>query len=171
MVDPPWPIRNSLKRKVRPNWSGTTAYPTLSIEQIKSLQLPLAEHAFIYLWTTQRFLPLAFDVLDSWQLRYSFTLVWDKMGGMKPYNLPQYTTEFVLVGRHGKPKFSSTKAFKTLLRARHTTHSTKPEEFYSLLRRVSPPPRLDMFNRRVIQGFDGWGNEAPNAGRKDLTLP
>ena len=39
------------------------------------------------------------------------------------------------------------------------THSSKPEEFYELVREMSPEPRIDIFARRNINGFDSWGDE------------
>ena len=57
------------------------------------------------------------------------------------------------------PQFLEAKAFNAVFNAPRAGHSVKPDVFYALLRRVSPEPRLDMFSRREIEGFTGWGNE------------
>ncbi len=64
VVDPPWPMQKIL-RNVRPNREQALDYPTLSLEQIQALdvaKLAFHEGCHIYLWTTQRFLPTAFEV-------------------------------------------------------------------------------------------------------------
>ena len=58
----------------------------------------------------------------------------------------------------------TTKAFKTVLRGERREHSRKPAEFYDLLLRVSPEPRLDIFSRENHDGFDAWGNETGKVG-------
>lgn len=157
VIDPPWPM-TKIKREVRPNQEGFD-YPTMSVDEIGSMPLPLADDAFVFLWTTQKFLPDAFNIMDSWDLKYRFTMVWHKNGGIQPYNCAQFNCEFVLLGSKGAPVFADLKAFNTVFYAARNGHSVKPEEFYDLVRRVTLAPRLDMFSRREIDGFEVWGNE------------
>ena len=157
VIDPPWEMEK-IKREVRPNQDGFD-YPTMSVESIAEINLPLAQDAFVFLWTTQKYLPYSFEIFSAWRLKYRFIMTWHKSGGMQVYNYPQFNSEFVVVGTQGNPKFLETKAFKTTFNADRQGHSVKPEEFYELVRRITPDPRLDMFSRREIEGFDVWGNE------------
>ena len=160
VVDPPWPM-TKISREVRPNQEGFD-YPTMSVEEIAGMDVPgrFADDVFTFLWTTQKFLPEAFSILERWGLKYRFTMVWHKPGGIQVHNSPQFNCEFVVVGTAGNPLFTDQKAFSAAFYAPRAGHSVKPEEFYDLLRRVTPGPRLDMFSRRRIEGFDAWGNQA-----------
>ena len=160
VIDPPWPMRK-IKREVRPN-QHELDYPTISVDEIGAMPVGdmLADDAFVFLWTTQKFLPDSFAILNRWGLKYRFTMVWHKPGGIQPINSPQFNIEFVVAGSVGNPLFTDLKAFNAGFNAPRGRHSEKPEAFYDLLRRVCAAPRLDMFNRRAIRGFDAWGNEA-----------
>ena len=115
----------------------------------------------VFCWTINQFISEAIQLMPFWGLRYSFTMTWVKNDAIQIPNRPRYNSEFVIVGRRGNPRFQEIKSFQMANCWRQRGHSEKPEEFYDLLRRVTPGPRLDVFGRRRIAGFESWGDEAP----------
>lgn len=155
VIDPPWPMEK-IEREVAPNQIGFD-YPTMTEEELSALRIPTASNCHLFLWTTQKFLPMGFRLLDKWEFRYVCLFVWHKPGGFQPFGLPQFNCEFALYARKGTPRFADTKAFFTCLEAPRGKHSEKPDAFYDMIRRVTKGARLDMFSRREIEGFTCWG--------------
>jgi len=162
VIDPPWPMKK-IEREVAPA-QVEFDYPTMTESELlewgsETLLPACADDCHVWMWTTHKHLPMALRLLDKWALKYICTFVWHKPGGFQPFNLPQYNCEFVLYAHKGNPQFIDTKQFNTCFSAPRQGHSVKPEEFYDVVRRVTGGRRVDMFGRRVIEGFDSWGQE------------
>ena len=176
VIDPPWPmaglgLTDPTKRTIGHQRVGPTAlsYPTMDIAEISALPIAdvLADDALVFCWAINRYMPYVYTVMAEWGVAYSYTMTWVKPGGIQTPVTPAFNAEWCIVGRKGKPQYHETKAFSTANYWPREGHSAKPEGFYDLLRRVTPGPRLDVFGRRRIAGFDSWGNEAPEG----LALP
>jgi N6-adenosine-specific RNA methylase IME4 len=172
VIDPPWPT-DKIERECRP-MDAQFAYPTMPLDEIKTtvggmLEKHAERNCHVFLWTTNRFLPAAIDLIGKWGLQYSLTFTWLKLSkngestGMKPFDLPTHNSEFVIYARAGKAQFIDTKDFYTAFQAPRGEHSEKPREFYETIARVTCGRRLDMFARKPHKGFEGWGKEAARA--------
>ncbi len=164
VIDPPWPMKK-IEREVREEQDEKIDYPVMSREELEELPIPAADDCHLWIWTTHRFLPMAFELLQTWEFKYICAFVWNKAGGFQPIGLPQYNCEFALYARQGFPVFVDTKKFKVCFNGKRRKHSEKPSEFYEMIRNATGGRRLDMFNRAKLPGFDGWGLEAPKCAK------
>jgi N6-adenosine-specific RNA methylase IME4 len=156
VIDPPWPMEK-IERDVRPNQAAPLDYRPMSLEELAALSLPAADDCHLYLWTTHKFLPAALELAETWGFNYQCLLTWVKNVGFTPYSF-MYSTELVVFARRGSLDLL-VKGRRLDFTARVREHSRKPDEFYELVRDVSPSPRIDMFSREARDGFDQWGNE------------
>lgn len=123
VIDPPWPMEK-VERECRPNQTESLDYPTMTEEELNGINIPSADETHIFLWTTNKFLPMSFRLLDKWDLKYVLCMTWCKNGGFQPVGLPQYNSEFCLYARKGSPKFIDTKDFKVCFHGQRREHST-----------------------------------------------
>ena len=166
VVDPPWKTEKIL-REVRPN-QVEMDYLLLTAEEIRDFRdkkgkaipdLFNLNGCHVYLWTTHKHLPDALEILKAWGVKYQCVLTWIKNVGMTPYSW-MYSTELVLFGRVGNLDLLK-KGERLDFYGKVREHSRKPDEFYELVKKVSPAPRIDVFSREKREGFDQYGNE-PN---------
>jgi N6-adenosine-specific RNA methylase IME4 len=139
-------------------------YPQMTVAEIARLPIAdLAEaDAHIYLWTTNRYLPLAFGLLSVWGFQYRQTIVWRKTGCPSPFaaSLAPNHAEYLLFARRGNLPLLGRLKSNVVDAPQQHEHSHKPEAFIDLVEQVSPGPYLELFARRQRLGWDTWGNEA-----------
>ena len=164
VIDPPWDISMTGKTALRPNRSKSLPYKTMSLDEIKKIPMGKIANqgAHIYCWTTNKMLKDTYDVLESWGVNFHLVLVWTKPSGIAPCFAYKFATEFLLLGFFGKPMQKFKKNCKlNWIQATpvRNGHSAKPDEFYNLIREMSPEPMIDIFARKPRSGFDVWGDE------------
>jgi len=173
VVDPPWPynIRGPASSKEhRPNSHGAATssrerYGAMTIEELKNMRIEdhATENAHMYLWATNSFLVEAHELMEAWGFAYKTTITWGKVKAdgtpsMKTGFYFRGATEHCLFGVRGKLKLAGP-AEPTLILTKRLPHSVKPSEFYEMVERQSPSPRLDVFSRCDRDGWDAFGNE------------
>lgn len=173
VADPPWSYGRDEARfpsmpgrpgTERPRIDTSIGYDTLTVEEIAALPVRAlaGDDCRLFLWTTSRHLPAAFDVLEVWGFEYRQTLVWHKTGDATPFggSVAPNHAEFLLVAQVGFPPVVSRAASSVIACHRSRRHSAKPEAFLDVVEQVSPGPYLEMFARRARFGWDYWGDES-----------
>ncbi len=165
VADPPWRYDDVGIR-------GGTArhYEPMALEAISAIDVPAADDAHLYLWTTNSFLRDAFDIMAAWGFRYLTTLTWHKLGAPGVGHYFRGDTEHVLFGVKGNLAIPPALRVSNHFAAPRTRHSEKPARFYEIVERVSPPAYLELFARRRRYDWDVWGNEAPEAAASQAEM-
>lgn len=163
-ADPPWPVGSIVMDK----WESPIddKYPVMELDKIKSLPVAdlAADDCSLFLWTTQTFLPDAFDVLGAWGFKYFCCITWDKGGGWTQNGFHK-RTELLLYAYKGSINVEQHgAAIPTLISEAKGAHSKKPDTIRDLIASKTPEPRLEMFAREGHDGWVVWGNEVKDAG-------
>lgn len=170
VADPPWPYAEGW-----PGWELSRAerralpYPSMTIKEIRALPVRsiAAPEAYLFLWTTNRYLEDAFAVARAWSFTPRQTLTWcKKPRGKGPGGMFATTTEFVVIAQRIGPRShargqrtNGLRLDSSWFRWPRGAHSAKPEHFYDVVEQVSPGPYADLFARRHRLGWDVWGDQ------------
>lgn len=156
-ADPPW----------RYDYSETTEreienqYPTMELDDIKSLSIPASEDAVLFLWTTAPKLVEGIEVLAAWGFEYKTCAIWDKQKiGMGYYFRVQH--EILLIGKRGNiPAPEAENRPRSVISLPYSKHSSKPHEVAKMIESMYPElQKLEMFCRSPRPGWDVWGNQS-----------
>ena len=157
VCDPPWTYENRAEDETH---RASNPYPSMSIEEIKDLDVESRAHenCVLWLWTTNAHIHDAFDIVDTWGFTFKTILTWvkDRMG---TGDWLRGQTEHCLMAIRGKPVIQLTNQ-TTALHGALRKHSQKPEEFYQLVESLCPGSKLEMFSRQTREGWIGHGNES-----------
>lgn len=160
-IDPPWAYNEkggfSSDDYDAQNNRGAVDYPTMTVEQIKNIDIPSADDAVMFLWTTHAFLKDSFDILKHWGFDYKATVVWDKVKMGMGRNI-RMQVEFCLLGVKGKPIIQGSSERDIITEPRRE-HSRKPEAFYEMVERMCIGNKLDYFSRQDRKNWEHYGAE------------
>jgi len=157
MADPPWQYDFSKDNADKIE----NHYPTMTLKQICSLNVPSDDNCVLYLWATAPKLLEALEVMKSWGFKYKTHAIWDKQWIGMGYWF-RGTHELLLVGTKGKvspPK--PTKRVASVYKERRTEHSKKPRYFRDIITDSFSADwnKLEMFARQKTDGWDAIGYE------------
>jgi N6-adenosine-specific RNA methylase IME4 len=181
-ADPPWSYRDK-------GCEGAAAaqYDTMSVADIAALPVKkIADKtAVLFLWATYPKMEEALQLIKAWGFTYkSIAFQWVKLN--KRINLDTFqittvgsllkkacffglgrwtrgNTECCLIATKGKPRRVSASVGQ-LVFAPLGRHSEKPAEVREkIIQLVGDLPRIELFARQAAEGWDCWGDEAPES--------
>jgi len=135
----------------------------MELEEMK--KLPIKEisdnDCVLFMWATTPMMPEAFELMSSWGFKYKTMITWIKTNATQTGYWFNTCTEHLLVGIKGNVKAfrSPIKNYYNYIRG---IHSSKPAYFYTLIESLNLNPKIELFARNRREGWDVWGNEAPN---------
>lgn len=161
-ADPPWKYTSG-------DQHGTEAQDTILSSHYNSMsiaelcELPIKDMAqddsVLFMWATSPLLEECFDVIRAWGFKYKASIVWNK----DAHNVGHYVSvrhEFLLICTRGSCLPDTNKLFASVVTEKRTAHSVKPETFRNIIDEMYPNgKRIELFARRIVNGWDTWGND------------
>lgn len=137
-------------------------YRSMTVDEIAAL--PVASlampDAWLWLWTTSRYLLAAGQVLDGWGFRYRQVVVWRKTGNPPPFGgtIAPPHAEFLLLASVGSPSRMGRVPSSVVDAPKQNVHSLKPATFLDIVEATTPGPYVELFSRSPRLGWDSWGH-------------
>ena len=165
VIDPPWRETGGgkIKRGANKHYKVLTAPDIIKTICQSDVWNDIDDDAHLYLWVTNSFLPDGLKVMESLGFKYMTNICWSKNHmGLGQYFRGKH--ELCLFGVKGRGFSSKTpdRTISSVIEAKKTGHSRKPDAFYDLVEKRSLGPYLNMFARRSRNGWAAWGDEVPD---------
>lgn len=178
-ADPPWHFSS---RGARSGRYGDLPYGDMKLKDLKAMRVAdiAADDCALHMWAVGSMMEEAFALGRAWGFRpIRVDKVWckktchgNKHAVVAPYGMND--VEFIIL--FGKGKICSEQEERNQYTTQYVDceypgeHSRKPDHFRQLIDARWPKewPRIELFCRQAPEGWDTWGNEAPNG--LDLAL-
>jgi N6-adenosine-specific RNA methylase IME4 len=177
VADPPWHYPEGFARNNGGRYGDGTIgraevapmpYAGMALADIRAMPVGALAHedgAWLWLWTTNRYLPQSFSVAEAWGFTYRQMFVWHKSDGHPrfPATIAPNRAEYLLVcntGRPGRLEALPSNVLDVPFNPRTLAHSQKPDVFLDSIERSCPGPYVELFARRARFGWDYWGDQS-----------
>lgn len=175
-ADPPWSYYNDSNAK--PDCTTVVGmrrppYPVMSSNNIMNLPVKniTADDCILFIWTTDYHLEKCLQTINLWGFNYkTFGFVWAKKTKKgKPvcftgaYTMKSGCELCLLATKGNIHKLVKSHNIRALIEAQRRKHSKKPDETRErIVELMGDLPRIELFAREKIKGWDTWGNEVKN---------
>jgi len=164
-ADPPWQYKD---KALAGNRGACCKYEVMNINEISNLPINeiSADDCILFMWVTMPKLNECFNVIKTWGFEYKTCgFCWikkDKKSDSLFWGMGRWTranAEICLIATKGKPKRISAKVHSVII-SKIMEHSHKPDETRDkIVELMGDLPRIELFARQQVDGWDCWGNE------------
>ena len=164
-ADPPWSYKD---KALSGNRGACCKYNVMKIEDICKLPINKITNndCILFMWVTMPKLNECFEVIKKWKFDYktcAFTWIKEnKKSDTLFWGMGRWTranAELCLIATKGKPKRQSAKVHSVVI-SKIREHSRKPDEVRDkIVELCGDLPRIKLFARQQVEGWDCWGNE------------
>jgi len=158
-ADPPWDWKTySDKGRAK---TSDKHYSLMGIEDLK--MFPIGDIAdgdcILFMWVQDAHMSDALELGEAWGFTYkTIGFVWDKQN----FGMGYWTrkgAEVCLLFTKGHPHREDA-GVRQFISEKATIHSKKPDEVRNrIVKLMGDLPRIELFARRKVEGWDCWGNE------------
>lgn len=162
-ADPPWRYNFSLDNSDKIE----NHYPTMSIDELKTMKVPASKNCILFLWATAPKLKEAMELIEAWGFEYKTHAIWDKKWiGMGYWFRGRH--ELLMVATKGKVSPPDKKQIiESIFDIKRSEHSKKPpfirekiNEWYPTKTKLEMFARPDgLFVKQEFAGWHVWGNQ------------
>ena len=164
-ADPPWfyDFGKSSSRFVGKKYD-LMKQEDISLLPVKNI---CADNCVLIIWATFPRINYSLEIIKKWGFKYKTCLfVWvkkNKKANSNFWGMGYYTrsnAEICLIAVKGKPLERKSHSIHQIIESPVEEHSKKPDEVRNkIVELFGDIPRIELFARQQIDGWDCWGNE------------